>query len=359
MIKGHGNNIYDYKSKIKIDFSSNIAFNSQSDKVIEHLRERMYLVNNYPDPEALELKSRLVEHHQRKNNLINVSESEILVVNGSAEAFYLIAYMLSEFFFAREGKCRTCILTPSFAEYEDSCKLYKHSIDYLDIKEFENQNFEDYNSVWLGVPNNPNAYVIEIKQVLEKCRLYADTYFVIDLAYSSLCLGFDIIIDKLPPNLIIINSLTKSFGIPGLRLGYLIAEESLIANLSNMRPPWNVNALALEAGKYILDHYDSLKPNLEELLAESKFLQFEIQKIKGINIFPSNTNFFLCELVPEELNSAIDVSRLKNDLVEQYGILIRDCSNFRTLSTRHFRIAAQSREFNMALIMALKHILQN
>ena len=346
MIKGHGNNIYSFGGKIRIDFSSNIAYNNKSDLLIEHLKNRLDLIKNYPDPEALELREALKKHHLNRADLGTVSIDEILVVNGSAEAFYLVANFLS-------GK--TCIFTPSFAEYEDSCTLYEHNIQYRSFGEFSStESFSEFDSVWLGIPNNPNSYIVDIATVLKKCKLSPNCYFVVDLAYSSLCsqvMKSLALIEERPSNLILINSLTKSFGIPGIRLGYIVAHSDIIDRLSNMRPPWSVNALSLELGKYVLGNYESFMPNIAELLKESLFLQNEISSISGLKITPSKTNFFLCEITDHSLGN---VCMLQDFLVEKYGILIRNCSNFRGLSGYHFRIAAQNHSENMELIKALR-----
>ena len=97
-----------------------------------------------------------------------------------------------------------------------------------------------------------------------------------------------------PSNLVVIESLTKSFGIPGLRLlGYLIASSEVVARLSQMRPPWGVNSLALSVGEYIVDNYALLQPRVDELVDESMALQSLIDDIVGFECDPARCNFFL------------------------------------------------------------------
>ena len=150
------------------------------------------------------------------------------------------------------------------------------------------------------------------------------------------------------PYSIQIHSMTKSYGIPGLRLGYITAHESLIARIRENLRPWSVSALAIEAGKFLLQHDELLcKPDLQEAqrLAES------LKNLWGIIVTPSQTNFMLCRLV--HYTSA----ELKDYLAREHHILIRDCSNFRGLTHHYFRVASQTPEENDALVNAINQFI--
>ena len=338
MIEGHGNNQYNFGGKINSDFSSNIAFNNCSERIIEKMKECLNVIQNYPDPKAKILTEKLAIHH-------NVKSENILVVNGSAEAFYMVAHYLS-----RNEFTNTLIFTPSFAEYEDSCKLYNHNINYLPLESYSQIDYGNYSTVWIGSPNNPNGYRVKLVDTLKFCELNPNTYFVIDRAYNQLSASCEKeLINEIPKNLILINSLTKSFGIPGIRLGYIIAEKSLIKKLEKLRAPWTVNALSLVVGEYIMDNYNELNIDINEILNESYYLQNKIGDIDGFNVLKSDCNFFLCEILGSK-----DVDNLHSYLVENHGILIRDASNFRGLTRKHFRVATQTREQNNKLIKALR-----
>ncbi len=338
MIKGHGNNLYHFdKGAIHADFSSNIAFNNKSQQIIEHLRGQLELIQNYPDPETCELSELIAQSHGLKRE-------NILVTNGSAEAFYLLAHWISR----RQEGARSLVLTPSFAEYEDSCQLFEHEMNYAPITEFAHCDMSGYSSVWLGCPNNPNGYRVSDADIAEQCAKNPKCQFVFDCAYHELSTTTELS-SELLENQIITHSLTKSFGIPGIRLGYIIASDATIAELQEMRAPWSVNALSIEAGLYILRNYRDLLFNPDELMGESFFLQQEIAAIDGIEVQPSACNFFLCEL--RDGRSACE---LQDYLIAEQGLLIRHAGNFRGLSDKHFRIAAQSRDKNLLLIQALQ-----
>ncbi len=336
MIVGHGNNIHQFgESKIEADFSSNIAFNNHSAQINQHLCERISSIENYPDPEARELTQMIADE-------LSLSAENILVTNGSAEAFYLIAHLLS-----RRGLMGSAITTPSFSEYEDSCALYNHKISYIPLNKLLTSDLSEYSSLWLGSPNNPDGYRVTVAQINELAQSYPSCYFIVDRAYNELSIDMESD-EESPKNMIIINSFTKSYGIPGLRLGYLIASPEIIAELSTMRPPWSVNALSLIAGEYIVSNREMLQPSIEELIEESCYLQEQIAKIDGFVVTRSKCNFFLAE---------ITTGKTANELQEyliKYGILIRNASNFVGLTPHHIRIAAQNREQNIKLIEALK-----
>lgn len=337
MINGHGNNLHDFANKIEIDFSSNIAFNHRAELIQNHLKDALHLITNYPDPNAKELTRLVAAHH-------DVSTSHVLITNGSAEAFYLIAHLF------QGGSTAICI--PAFAEYEDACKLYNHRLHFHPVSDFTLETFPAYNTVWLGNPNNPDGTYLSRSVIEDHCQNSPHTHFVVDEAYAHLCNPLSSSSQgHQHKNLITVHSLTKAFAIPGLRLGYIIAHPSLIARLTEMRPPWSVNALALEAGLFILNHYNDIHPDIDKLQTESVFLQNELSQIKGIRVVRSSCNFFLCEM------EFLPAAYCKRILAEQYGILIRDASNFRGLDESFFRIAAQSRDENIKLIKALREIL--
>jgi threonine-phosphate decarboxylase len=139
--------------------------------------------------------------------------------------------------------------------------------------------------------------------------------------------------------------MTKNYGVPGLRLGYITAHESLTDRIRNYIRPWSVSSLAIEAGKYLLQHDELLcRPDL----GEAQRLAEMLRNIGGIFVTPSQTNFMLCKIVNHS------AAELKDYLVREHGLLIRDASNFEGLTPHHFRVAAQLPSENNALVEAIK-----
>ncbi|HBK42604.1 pyridoxal phosphate-dependent aminotransferase [Petrimonas sp.] len=336
MLYGHGNDLYDYSEKITADFSSNIPYRNASVQIVAHLSGCLHLISDYPDPNARALTHEIAEHH-------NLSPENVLVTNGSAEAFYLLAHLFA-------GKHST-ITYPAFAEYEDACTLYGHTLSFMPVSELCGSiNFTSNETVWFAFPNNPDGSIVSSETIENLCLNNPDSYFIIDNAYGELCTQCQPVIPLHAnyPNLISVHSLTKTFAIPGLRLGYIVAEKNIINRLQPLRIPWTVNTLAQEAGSFVMENYSRLLPDAGILCRESQQLQQQLATLSHLEVTPSPCHFFLIRL------KSGTASQLKSYLLEKHGILIRDASNFRGLSPCHFRLSVQEKTANDRLTDALR-----
>ena len=154
-------------------------------------------------------------------------------------------------------------------------------------------------------------------------------------------------------NLILIHSMTKRYCIPGLRLGYITASPIIIDRLRMLRQPWTVSALAIEAGKFLLKNHIRVIPDKKEYLEEAARLHNELNNTKGLMLMDTDTNFMLAYM--EQSNA----TQLKRWLIDNYGILIRDASNFHGLDNRCFRVSAQTPRENNVLIAAIREYTKN
>lgn len=334
MQTGHGNDIYDYPD-IRCDFSSNIPYRNASGTIADHLKNRMDSIRNYPDPNVRRLTSQLADFHA-------LTPDNILITNGSAEAFYLLAHLFQN--------RKSMIPYPAFSEYEDACRTYGHEISFLPARSLQGAGRFEADTVWFGVPNNPDGTIVENKTISRFCGENPQTTFVVDAAYDELCPRNESVkeLHGRFKNLIIVHSLTKTFGIPGLRLGYIVAGWQIIDAIRSLRPPWSVNALALEAGSFIVENWNELLPDTTSLCTESSRLQQKIAALPQFEVTASPTNFFLVKM---KKGTATELKQL---LVDNFGLLIRDASNFRGLTPQHFRISVQDETWNRQLIKALK-----
>lgn len=334
MQTGHGNDIYNYPGAIRCDFSSNIPYRNASETIADYLKSRMDTIRNYPDPSSRKLTTQLADFHA-------VSPDNILVTNGSAEAFYLLAHLFQH----RES----VIPYPTFSEYEDACHAYRHRISFLPVESLQDSVHFNANTVWFGVPNNPDGTIVNNDAISRFCSENPHTSFIVDAAYDDLCPRNESVksLQGRFRNLITVYSLTKTFGIPGLRLGYIIAGQQVIDVIRSLRPPWSVNALALAAGSFIMENRDRLLPDAVSLCAESARLQQEISALPQFEVTASPSNFFLVKM--KERTAA----ELKYFLIDNFGLLIRDASNFRGLTPQYFRISVQEEAWNRQLIEAL------
>lgn len=335
MINGHGNDLHNYKGKIKADFSSNVWFEGPHPSLTQHLKENIMSIQNYPEPDASSCAKEIEQFY-------NLSQNSCIVTNGSVEGFYILAQALN--------KRSATIFAPSFAEYEDACQRFNYKYEIVSNQDI-NPNYKFTNDlVWLCNPNNPDGKITPLATIEKWLYDNPQCIFIIDEAYAELCVNFKSCLSLLSKhrNLIIVKSFTKAFAIPGLRLGMILTNPKLIMQIKPYQLPWSVNSMALEACTFIIKNHNSLLLDQHLLASLSKELQEQINSIPELEVTPSDCNYFIVRTKKNK------TAELKSLLANEHGILIRDASNFRGLSKQHFRIAIQSLEKNNLLISALQ-----
>ena len=339
MLFGHGDDFYSAGQQIKINYSSNVWYGAELAPLKEHIYHTFEQISRYPEPDAASLKQMLAEAHE-------VSPDNLLVTNGSITAFYLIAEAWRQ--------AKSMILIPSFAEYEDACRLHHHQITiHPNRQPLEKCSVKGEDLCWICNPNNPDGSVIERETLLELMRENPQTLFVIDQVYADFYPHKLLELKDIYtyPNLILIQSISKLHKIPGIRIGYIAASANIIQRIKRHLIPWSVNALAIEIGKYTLIHPEKFILPLQQWLDDTLHLQKAIGET-GIQTCPSAVTFFLCRLPEGE-----KASELKSYLIQKAGILIRDASNFRGLDERCFRLSTQRPDENQLLTEFLKKFL--
>lgn len=334
MINGHGDDLYKYNVEVKSNFSSNIYSHADLSGLKKHLSGRMDVIGSYPEPEPYSLEKALAEE-------CGIEANEIMVTNGATEAIYLAARLTNE---KLAGSGINLISMPTFSEYADACRM-------AGGKTMSSESgYIGKATHWMCNPNNPTGTVISGKELLNIAAESKNDIFVIDQSYEHYT-TLKLISDREGAdagNIILIHSMTKQFCIPGLRLGYVTASPQLISRLKALRHPWSVNALAIEAGLYLIQNKEKAISDVGGLLDEAQRLRNELNKIDGVSVRPTKTNFMLASLKGRK------AADLKEFLVNSYGILIRDASNFEGLDSSYFRVAAQTRAENDMLVMAIK-----
>ena len=380
MISGHGDDAFRFQRPIRSNFSSNVYGHVDLAPLKEHLRQRIDAIGHYPEPEPYTLEKALAER-------LGIAPASVCVTNGATEAIYLTAHAFSDH--------SSTILGPTFSEYADACTLYAHSAPlafvlagrknavqseyhpalhslmhsepgagwFLEPRAFfcerdKNQrrpaSDTRHEVIWLCNPNNPTGNVIQKEQLVKAIEENPETIFVIDQSYGFFTKEKLLTAAEAVrfPNVIQLHSMTKRYAVPGLRLGYITANPTLLEKIRAVRMPWSVNALAVEAGLYLCEHPETGPIDLDGLLAETQRLRDALNALPGLSAAPTQTHFFLCHL---DKGSA---AKLKTWLAENHGILIRDASNFEGLDEEHFRIATQTPEENDALVKAIRQYLE-
>ena len=333
MIFGHGDDAYRYGEQIKIDFSSNIYYGADLSGLQAHLASRFGIVAHYPEPEPTSLEKMLAKK-------LGVADNTVMVTNGATEAIYLIAQLYSGW--------ASIIPQPTFTEYEDACKLFNHLLSYNADDELE--VLPEDRIYWLCNPNNPTGNVVNTQLLRHIIRQHPRYLYVIDQSYKDYTLSPMIQPKDITNcyNVMLVHSLSKTYCIPGLRLGYIFSSPIIIDRLRQIRQPWTVNAVAIEAGKYLLKNNPKMIPDLPAFLAEAQRLRESLSAIDGLLVMDTSTHYMLVNIDKSTTHD------LKQWLIDHYGILIRDASNFRSLDNHCFRVTARTPEENDLLVEALK-----
>lgn len=332
---GHGDDQYKFNGiTFKANFSSNVYNLGANLKLKKYLKEQLDTIESYPAPSSETLTELITKHHA-------MAAQNCLVTNGATEAFYLIANTFHS--------SSVTICTPSFSEYEQACVANNLQIEFIHRKSILQHQFTTQ-LAFICNPNNPDGYENTCDEIATIAAKHPNTYFIIDEAYTDFTSSTISCVELLHKhsNIILVKSLTKLFCIPGLRLGYILSNSTIISKFMQHKMPWNVNSIALHAGKFIFQNYTDLLPNFKSYFSDAIALQNEINTLDGFEVIPTNTSYFLVRL------SQPKASELKLYLVNSHQLLIRNASNFRTLDEHFFRIASQTPQKNNLLIKALR-----
>ena len=333
MIFGHGDDTYRYGDQVKMNFSSNIYQKADLSELEAYLAQHLDAIRHYPAPVAQELETMIADK-------LGIPANMVMVTSGANEAIYLIAQLYRGW--------ASVIPQPTYHEYEDACKMFGHLISYERTDELD--ILPQDRIYWLCNPDNPTGNVLLKPLLLRIIKQHPRYLHVLDQSYADYTLQPVIrpkeVVDCY--NAMIIRSLSKTYCIPGLRLGYLTASPIIIDRIRQIRQPWTVNTLAIEAGKFLIAHNPKILPDMEPYLAEAQRLKQELQAIEGLMVMDTFTNYMLVNI---DWATSLE---LKNWLIANHGMLIRDASNFHGLDVHCFRVAAQSPEEDDALLAAIK-----
>ena len=331
MIKGHGSDIHDYKDIIA-DFSSNVSYIDYSNILKDIICNDISSLKTYPDVEYISLRKLLAAKHDCNAN-------NIIITNGAVAGIYQIAQT-----FANKN---TSLFYPEFAEYESACNLFNHNITFLKNGDFSELQ-SDCDFTIIGNPNNPTGALIERKDLSNLFENNPSTVFAIDEAYMEFVSKSQSVISliKQYSNIIIIKSFTKRYTIPGLRLGYIVANNDLIDRINKFSQPWSVNSLAAKVGQEILLNNNKFAFDIDILFKEKQRVYNQLNSIGELQIYNSHSNYYLIKLK----NSS--AKKLKAIFAEKHHILIRNASNFRGLNDSYIRISIRGKDDNDILINA-------
>lgn len=302
-------------------------------------------LNRYPDPMANALRDALAERH-------GVSREMVCVGNGGDEVLFNLL-------FAFGGPGRTVVTCPpDFAEYAnfatmcecELCPVWRDPEDFsIDADELV-EAARDAALVILTSPNNPTGDLLD-RALVERLLDETDALVLVDEAYVEFAPEGASVIDLVAkrPRLMVLRTLSKAFGLAGLRVGYLVAHPSVVDALGAIRQIYSVDVAAQAVALAAIRERAAMAGVVADIVSERERLLAGLAEIPGVRAWPSAANFVLVR-VP----GAAEVRRRLRD---EHSILVRDFSAAPGLGDC-LRLSVGTREENDALLDALSVILR-
>ncbi len=314
-----------------VDFSVNLNPYGPPNFVFDAIPDAIEAIGVYPDTECNALRAQIA----RK---FGCDENKVLVGAGVSELIQLVALTFV--------KSRVLIPQHTYGEYETAAQMMGAHIKRIAMPALridpesivDEMNTDDV--LFLCNPNNPTGqYLGEtgMKQVLYAAER-VDALVVLDEAYV------DFVTNAFPAhnfslqNVIVLRSLTKSFAIPGVRIGYALASEAVVKEMEKVKVPWSVSACAQQVGAAVLG------PLGDAFLIETqKRIERSKGKIEQVMDIQTDANYYVLDVG--------NAREMKKELIRQ-GIQVRDCTSFGLPS--HIRFSVRTDEENEVLIRALQ-----
>jgi threonine-phosphate decarboxylase len=359
----HGGNVYAAARQLGrrveelIDFSASINPLGPAPAALRAVRRARY-VEHYPDPECWALRQALASRW-------NCSIAQIVIGNGSTELIHLLPAALHI--------RHLLVIGPTFSEYAaatervggrvsmvlaDRAEGYApplaRAIQIFRANEPTRKSAPPIDAVALCNPNSPTGQACDAKAVGDFASAAGRhrIRLILDETFADYCEERSILpMGEQSAPALVLRSFTKFFGLPGLRIGYLVAQADLAPRIRASQAPWSVNALAQEAALAALSDRRHAQRSRSFMMRErARFIQL-LAGLPGCVPFPSEANFVLMEL------PAGWTARAATAALGRQGILIRDCSAVPGLNRRSIRMAVRTTEDNDRLVRALGDLL--
>lgn len=336
------------------------------------VKDYCYLVNPYYPPKKMidqmkyfyadlltQYPSGMDIQKLNAGSMLDIDDEYLLVGNGAAELIEILGRKILS------GKLSLGI--PTFNEYIrcfENCEIrimdnskndYQYNVSQI-LDEIEYTN-----NLLIINPDNPSgSYIVyeDLIKILEKCEEYGVTCVIdesfIDFAEKDI--RYTLIAEKVLdryPHLLVIKSISKSYGVPGIRLGVLASSNmKLLKQIRRKMAIWNINSFA----EYYLQIQRLYKKtyllSCDKIAQQRKILSYELQKIKYLQVYPSQANYILCKV-----NGGYSSEELAKELLRKYNILIKDLSNKKGFYKQSFiRIAVKDEADNQYIVDALNEL---
>jgi histidinol-phosphate aminotransferase len=298
--------------------------------------------NRYPDPHQKKLKSKISE-------IKNINKDQIFVGNGSDEAIDLLIRA-----FCEPGVDEILIPQPTYGMYAVCAAINNVKLNEVSLTaEFDLNIVAVFQAItprtkliFLCSPNNPSGNLLSPTKIMELAENF-DGLVVVDEAYIDFSNSESILLRLDQANLIVLQTLSKAWGLASLRLGMCFASKEIISVLNKIKPPYNISGLTQEVALNCLNDFKRKDDAVKEILLQRAHLAKNLEQLKNVTkIYPSDANFVLAKM--------IDARNIYQRLLIT-GIVVRDRSNV-LLCDNCLRITVGAPEENQKLIDALKRL---
>lgn len=346
MITGHGGNIHEIAARFGcapsdiIDMSSNVNPLGPLPGLVEYLKQHLSVIESLPQADAKAINESFACRY-------GIVPEKTLAGNGTTQFIYAIPKVVDS--------RKTLILGPAYSDYADACKMHDVPFAFAmaqdsngfhhDMDQLEKQLYQ-FDTVFICNPNNPTGVLTSGEILKNLCHKYPHIFFVVDESYLPFVPGgeSESLIEEDLKNLLVLNSMSKIFRIPGLRIGFVVAHQTIIQKFLHYYLPWSVNSLAQAAVDYLMNQKtltDLFIKQSQEYLKEQRnaFMRF-LGNNDNIRFFDSTTSFILAKLTGSISSGKVC------DLMACQRFLIRNCQNFKGLSDRFIRISLKTSDIN-------------
>lgn len=346
MIKGHGGNIRETAERYGrdpsqiVDMSSNVNPLGPPEGLTEYLKKKITAISSLPESDAGGIARAFAKRY-------GLSPERVLAGNGTTQFIYSIPEVL---------KIRNALIFgPTYSDYADACNMRGAGVTYAMAKESEGfvhdlelaeNRIAVSDAVFICNPNNPTGTLVSGDRIRELYRKHPDVFFIVDESYLPFVRGgeSESLIHEEAENVLILNSMSKIFRIPGLRIGFVVASERIIREFYRCYLPWSVNSLAQAAVEFLMEKREQtdqfIRDSQSYLKKEREGFEKAMAECKTIKVFKSKTSFVLSKLETE-----VTAGEMFEQMAKA-SFLIRNCANFKGLSDEYIRISLKTSELN-------------
>jgi len=297
--------------------------------------------NRYPDPTQQKIKEKI-------SKVKNIAPNQIFIGNGSDEPIDLLFRC-----FCEPGIDNVIVFPPTYGMYEVSANINNVILkkillteDYqLDLPALEEAIDLNTKIIWICSPNNPTGNSIS-RQDIEMVLNNFDGLVVIDEAYINFSRQQSFLTDLNDyPNLVVLQTMSKAWGLAGLRMGMAFASPEIIGYLNKIKSPYNISQPIQDIMFTALDEIGMVNDMIVELVASRKKLEESLLSLKEVlKVYPSDANFLLVKFT--------DAKKMYNHLLS-FGIVVRDRSS-QPLCENTLRLTVGTDKENLKLIESIK-----